>query len=245
MGVSGRGFEMNKIPTRHVKTTLPPTLTGFPGEAEISYYVKATVQRQGLFKENPRAHQPFRFMPIESPRLPSTGELSFARHRHTFVTSKRAGKKSFFGMGAAKPADEEGPSFSVDMRLPKPSILTCNQPLPLSIVVTKLSAVAEYIYLQSLQIALIGTTKIRAHDLERTEQNSWIVMSKSNMGITAVMANDAEGTEITVDDTAWRLSSLPNTVAPSFATCNIARAYQVEVRAGFSCGGRTFDGSKV
>lgn len=36
----------------HVKKTLPPTLSGLPGEAEIRYYVKATVQRPGLFKEN-------------------------------------------------------------------------------------------------------------------------------------------------------------------------------------------------
>ncbi len=30
---------------RHIKSTLPPSLSGFPGEAEIRYYVKVTVQR--------------------------------------------------------------------------------------------------------------------------------------------------------------------------------------------------------
>ena len=30
-------------------------MTGFPGEAEIRYYVKVTVNRPSLFKENPRA----------------------------------------------------------------------------------------------------------------------------------------------------------------------------------------------
>ena len=39
----------------HVKKSLPPSLSGFPGEAEIKYYVKVTVVRPQLFKENHRA----------------------------------------------------------------------------------------------------------------------------------------------------------------------------------------------
>ena len=37
---------------RHVKRPLPPSLTGFPGEAEIRYFVKATAQRAAFYKEN-------------------------------------------------------------------------------------------------------------------------------------------------------------------------------------------------
>lgn len=40
---------------RHVKKTLPPSLNGLPGEAEIRYYVKTTVQRPAFYKENFRA----------------------------------------------------------------------------------------------------------------------------------------------------------------------------------------------
>ena len=39
----------------HVKKILPPSLGGMPGEAEIQYYVKATVQRPAFYKENFRA----------------------------------------------------------------------------------------------------------------------------------------------------------------------------------------------
>ena len=45
----------------HVKKILPPSLGGMPGEAEIQYYVKATVQRPAFYKENFRAvsgHEP-------------------------------------------------------------------------------------------------------------------------------------------------------------------------------------------
>ena len=40
---------------QHVKKTLPPTLSGFPGEAEIKYYVKATVVRPKFYQENLRS----------------------------------------------------------------------------------------------------------------------------------------------------------------------------------------------
>jgi len=39
---------------RHAKKTLPPTLSGFPGMAEIKYYVKATVVRPKFYQENLR-----------------------------------------------------------------------------------------------------------------------------------------------------------------------------------------------
>lgn len=78
------GMEIARPATRHVKTTLPPTLSGFPGEAEIRYYVKCTVNRHGLLKENARAQIPFNFFPIENPRPPLTGAESFARQKHQF-----------------------------------------------------------------------------------------------------------------------------------------------------------------
>jgi hypothetical protein len=46
---------MAKQANRHVKKTLPPSLSGFPGMAEIKYYVKATVVRPQFYKENLRA----------------------------------------------------------------------------------------------------------------------------------------------------------------------------------------------
>ena len=47
-------LEVSRDPNEHVKKTLPPSLTGFPGQAEIKYYVKATVVRPQFYKENYR-----------------------------------------------------------------------------------------------------------------------------------------------------------------------------------------------
>jgi hypothetical protein len=39
---------------QHLKRALPPTLSGFPGEAEVKYYVKATIIRPKFYQENIR-----------------------------------------------------------------------------------------------------------------------------------------------------------------------------------------------
>lgn len=66
LNISGLKVEMAKQANRHVKRTLPPSLTGFPGVAEIKYYVKATVVRPQFYKENLRAVS---FAPSRSPYI--------------------------------------------------------------------------------------------------------------------------------------------------------------------------------
>jgi hypothetical protein len=132
--------------------------------------------------------------------------------------------------------DAEPPRFSVDARLPNPPIITCNEPLPLRVLVQKLSASKETVFLQMLQIELIGYTHVRAHELTRTETGSWVLMSKSNMAIPLGSPEDPEGKEWKVDNSMWNQIPLPNTVAPSFDTCNISRTYELEVRVGLAHG---------
>lgn len=55
LNFTGLKVEVAKDTNRHVKKTLPPSLSGFPGMAEIKYYVKATVIRPQFYKENLRA----------------------------------------------------------------------------------------------------------------------------------------------------------------------------------------------
>lgn len=94
--------------------------------------------------------------------------------------------------------------------------------------------------MNSLQIALIGHTKIRAHEVYRTESHSWIICSTSNTNILLGTPSDAVDAENVLDDSLWRgpAHTLPNTVAPSFETCNIQRTYQLDIRIGLSYGNR-------
>lgn len=230
--------------TRHVKKTLPPTLSGFPGEAEIRYFVKVTVNRHSIFKENPRAYTPFNLFPIEPPRPLNSSSEIYARQKHKFdsfgdgVVKEKM--KGIFGKKSSVPnspvTSGQAPAISLDARLPEPAILTCNSDIPLRLLVKKLSDFNDHIYLQSLQISLIGHTKVRAHEVFRTESNSWIILSKSNMGVPITFPGVGADSEATLDD-IWRGQILPDTVAPTFETCNIERSYQLDIRVGLSYAG--------
>lgn len=123
-----------------------------------------------------------------------------------------------------------------DARLPSPSILTCNEPVPLRLLVKKMSETPDQMYLQMLQIELIAYTNILAQDLARTESGSWVIMSRSNMAMSVGRGTDPVGTEWTIDPGLWNQLPLPNSVAPTFETCNITRSYELEIRIGLSRG---------
>lgn len=83
VGSMGIAFNAD-LNVKHVKKTLPPSLSGFPGEAEIKYYVKATVVRPKFYQENIRSHVDIKFLPIEPPRPPDLLEEAFARRTQQF-----------------------------------------------------------------------------------------------------------------------------------------------------------------
>ena len=87
-----------------------------------------------------------------------------------------------------------------------------------------------------LQVELISYTKILAQDLTRTESGSWVIMSRSNMSIPLGKPEDPVGTDWTIDPNLWNRYPLPNSVAPSFETCNIERSYELEIRVGLTHG---------
>ncbi|KAF2140008.1 uncharacterized protein K452DRAFT_231176 [Aplosporella prunicola CBS 121167] len=242
LGFAGFPLDVATPPTRHVKQTLPPSLTGFPGEAEVRYYVKCTVNRPSLLKENPRAFSHFNFLPIEPPRPPKADGEAYARRQHQFnphwvPPSER--RTSFFGkLGKDRPqsmddsARVEPPRFSIDARLPNPAILTLNDDVPLRLIVKQLNERTEPLYLQMLQIELVGYTAVRAHQVSRTESSSWLLASMSNMNIPVGAPSDVPGTETPINREYWSDRPLPNSVAPSFDTCNLSRYYELEVRVG-------------
>lgn len=222
---------------KHVTKTLPPSLTGFPNEAEIRYYVKVTVQRPSIFKENRRSQVGFKFLPIEAPRPPPTNAETFARRPHAFKSGLAPyAKKSSMFRKKPTPLSDTPPSVLVDARLPSPSILTCNEPVPLRILLKKQAESPEYVYLMSLQLELIGYTNVRAQEVSRTETGSWIITSLAGLTMLVSSPGDIVGSECLIDSKLWNQVPLPHTVTPSFDTCNISRRYELEVRVTIGYG---------
>lgn len=247
---------------QHVTKTLPPSFTGFPRQAEIRYYIKVTIQRPGLFKENFRHQLGFKFLPIEPPRPPPTNQEAYARRPFTFrpkspgsagpsgvsltpqVNSKRSSRFSRKGSsvslatnGNSSSSADQPPSIEISARLPHPSILTCNKPIPLRLLAKKLVDSSAECYLVSLQIDLVGSTIVRCQDLVNTEETRWVVTTLSNLAVPLQRGpNDAVGTETEITKVLWDKKPLPNTVMPSFVTCNLKRSYALEIKLGISWG---------
>lgn len=184
----------------------------------------------------------FNFFPIEPPRPPADGE-TYARRKHQFQNDGRRG--TFQNLFKKSPTSDSfpgsdpetaSPSFSVDARLPNPAIITCNQDIPLRIIIQQQSPRALPVYLQSLQVELIGYTYVRAHEVQRRESNSWVICSKANMGVPIGSPDDPVGTETEIDSQHWTAHPLPKAVAPSFIACNIRREYELDVRVGLGYG---------
>ena len=140
---------------------------------------------------------------------------------------------------AADPSfpDFPPPSISIDGRLPDPAIITCNESLPLRILVTKKNESPATLYLRTLSITLIGLSVIRAHELQREIPQSWVIVSQAHIDKalnSKVVANGNKSLEI--DSNLWKQRPLPNTVSPSFTTCNISRRYDLELKVGLSWG---------
>lgn len=237
-GFGGLGLGgLQQLQYRHVRKTLPPSLTGFPGEAEIRYYVKVTVQRPSIFKENRRSAIGFKFLPIEPPRPPASTNETFARRPFAFQAglASHAKKTSMFKKNST-PLSQTAPTGEVEARLPSPAILTCNEPLPLRILLRKTNASPENVFIVSLQFHLFGYTEVRAQDIARTETSNWVLLSLSQLSIPVGSPSDPIRMENIIDATLWDHIPMPNTVAPSFNTCNLTRRYELEVRVGLGYG---------
>ncbi|KAI4195257.1 MAG: hypothetical protein LQ348_002484 [Seirophora lacunosa] len=230
---------------RHVRKTLPPSLHVFQDQAFIRYYVKATVQRPAFYKENFRSEVSFQFFPIEPPRPPAPSpeqprSESYARIAHAFAPTAgpppTAKSRGLFGEKPAVPGPDVSsllpPNICIDGRLPDPAIITCNQPLPLKVMITKLNDSSAALYLQLLQIELVAKTRVRAHYLLRDNLTSTVIISKSNMR-TRLPENDKT---MQIDKGYWSTIHLPNNVAPTFDTCNISRSYELRIKVGLQHG---------
>ena len=228
----------DQTPYRHVTKTLPPSLNGFSAEAEIRYYIKVTVQRPSIWKGNRRSEVGLKFLPIEPIRPQPSNAETFARRPHKFQAglSPFAKKQQLMFQRRPTQLSNTPPSVLVDARLPSPAILTCNEAIPLRILVKKQAESPEYVFLIGLQIDLIGHTKLRAQQLIKTETGTWVVMSVTGLTIPIGNPSDPVGTESQIDSKIWDRIPLPPTVTPSFDTCNISRIYEIDVRVTLGYG---------
>ncbi|KAF3907721.1 hypothetical protein AA313_de0208382 [Arthrobotrys entomopaga] len=242
----GQGFDPVKETQKqvnHVKTTLPPSLSGIPNEmAWCRYFVKCTLVRPQFYRTNTRKLELFVLLPIEPPRPPLTSRETFAKREHIQnyqqgpPRKKRGLFESLRGKADTPPSPIIQSRFFVEARLPSPPIITPNEPIPLRILFTKLVPFAAPIILRSLQIRLISTTHIRVHDIKHDLILSSHAHSSTALAVHIGYPNSPVGEEIEADNSSWKDWTLPSSIQPSFVTCNIRRKYDLEISVGVSLG---------
>ena len=185
----------------------------------------------------------FLFLPMEPKQRPEPSQReSYGRRTHQFAPKIDApGKNNGLFRKPSAPVIGDGPSppsIIVEARIPDPAIMYCNEPLPLRILVTNQSDSSATIFLQLLHIELLGYTGIRAHDLRRSEVTSWMIISSSDMKIPLQKStsSDKVGNKLEIDTKSWNQKTLPNTVTPTFDTCNLSRTYSLDIKVGLSWG---------
>ena len=100
----------------------------------------------------------------------------------------------------------------------------------------KINESPETLFLKLIHVLLVGYTEIRAHNLRRVEQSSWVVVSKANLSIPLGEPGTPSGKEVELDSRVWSNIPLPNNVPPTFETCNMSRKYEIEISVGLAFG---------
>jgi hypothetical protein len=168
----------------------------------------------------------------------------YARRQHVFsddLEPKR--RKTFSDLMKRESRTDSQPSptsppvrFTIDARIPNPPILTCGAPVPLRVLITQHNPRRNPLYLQTLQIEIVGFTAIRAGNENQSKSTSWVIVSVSNLKLAIGNVGDAVGTTSEIDNTFWSNYRLPDSICPSFATCNLRRSYELVATLGLTYG---------
>lgn len=105
------------------------------------------------------------------------------------------------------------------------------------LTVEKLNPFSHDLYLQSFQLLLVGYTDIKAGTATKKETSCWTIQSLSNLQTKIFTAHADAAAERVVDLRLWERITLPESVVPSFETCNLVRRYELEILMGFQCRG--------
>ncbi|SZF02594.1 unnamed protein product [Blumeria hordei] len=223
---------------QHVKQKLPPTLTALPGTAEIRYFIKVTVQRRSLFKENSRSELSFKFLPTELPRPQPTSNQFYVRMPFSFLSQQSQGSRGWWNIFKKQKTklSELAPEGEIDVRFPGSAILTCNKPPPFHLIVRRTNRSSEQIFMVSCTFHLHGETSIRAKGVMHIEKISWVLLNICGSWVPIGLPDGSDGNDYEINSSFWSGRPLPESVCPSFVTCNLGRSYELQIRVGLSYG---------
>ncbi|RKF60745.1 putative e set [Erysiphe neolycopersici] len=215
----------------HVKQILPPSLTSLPGLAEISYYVKVTVRYSSIFRDSLRSVTYFRFSPL-TPASIMWSRNCFKTTRIPFKFQEKIPLKSNKWKNDGQNITNLTPMGELFIHSPQPAHVICSKKVPLVLMLRKLNKCSKHLLLVSFTMHLISRVKVKVDGEVRTDSSTWVVANLNGLSIEIGSANDDEGTECILNQALWSRFPIPDSIGPSFQTCNISRSYELDIRVG-------------
>ena len=205
--------------------------------------MKVTVNRPSIFLRNLRQVVPFVFCPIEPPRPLQTNQI-FVRKKLTLAQPPQAIAESspgfWGGLFRKAPSIASIGSTGVvafEARLPHPAILVPAQPILVTLYLKRDADSAGIVYIRSIQVMLGITTYVTAQGFQRELGYLQPILDVRNLSLT-LPANQNEvainPADLVQQGPSSKGFALPDTIPPSFRTCNIARKYTLVLQMGVS-----------
>ena len=202
--------------------------------ADRRYFVKVTVNRPSLFSRNLRHIVPFVFCPVEPPRPPAENSQIFVRKKHTLSVNQRSQESGIFGGIFGKRSMAAG-TVAFEVRLPNPPILVPTEPIPMTFILKRDADSQGVVYVRTIQVMLGIKTLIAAQGYRRELGYLLPLVDVESLNIT-LRPNQNQITihpeDLLQQDSNFKGLALPDTIPPSFRTCNIARKYTLVLYMG-------------
>ena len=164
----------------------------------------------------------------------------FVRKKHTLAPPPRQAESFFSGLFRAKPSANTGNGGTVtfEARLPNPPIIVPTEPIPLTFILRREGEQnGGVVYVRSVQIMLGITTYIAAQGFRRELGYLQPLMQLGDLNLT-LAANKSEMSfnpgDLLQTGHAAKGLVVPDTIPPTFRTCNIARKYTMVLQLGVS-----------
>lgn len=176
----------------------------------------------------------------------SSGNINGNGEPSYFTSGKKpSGLKKFFSNAfAVRPSSQLAITF--EGRYSTSLDFAPLSPLPIQFfVVLKQSPdmmEVSTLYLNEFELELVATTVIRAHQEVRHDAMSLKFFQRSRLGLALDLSKaqriETRGRihwEIALPNSVMQGVQIPDSVCPTFITCNIERSYTLKIEAGFSC----------
>ncbi|KAL4798789.1 hypothetical protein BDV19DRAFT_356148 [Aspergillus venezuelensis] len=222
---------------------LPPSTGNSSSPEEIKYTLETTIRQDGLIRGTKKAS---RDITLAGPslltfQLPAGHDPQSATKRITCNPDRLA------------PLLSPPTTYEVKATLLSGPLLNQGQPIPLAVELKgpRTTPGARFYHsdasLHDFQSMLLETTELRARGTSETNKQSIIIQTVSNLRepflptSASASAPDSDSDIAPTSTTAlnnqlWTRYTVPESLSPTFETCNISRSYTLTIRLGIKFG---------